>query len=256
MTQPQHSPDHTAAHLHTVESRVATAPGGEASPQRVPPYQPPPMPQWSPKAVRPPLPTGLADLVLSLSGVGLAAFMLMHMGLLVTVLFGAATMNTLAGFLERYYLLQVGAAGLIALIVIHIVISLRKLPTTLRQQRAVFAGMRSLRHFDTWTWAFQVVTAFAILILVAIHLWVILTSLPIEAEASGQRVFQTYLWFYALFIVFVEGHISIGLYRAAVKWGLLSRRLSHLILLLWTGVFLILGFTILASFYALGGTVA
>lgn len=218
-----------------------------------PTYKPPPMPRWSPRPASPSRQLGFSDLALSLSGVGLAVFMVMHMGLLASALLGAATMNALAEFLERYYLLQIGVVGLVPLLLIHSVVSLRKLPTSVRQQWEVVSGIRSLRHLDTWTWALQIGTALAILILTSIHLWVVLTTLPIEAEKSGLRVFQTYWWFYAPFIVVVEAHISIGLYRAAVKWGLLARWPAHLALLAWTAVFLLLGFAILVNFYLLGG---
>jgi len=54
-------------------------------------------------------------------------------------------------------------------------------------------------------------------------------------------------------VLLVETHISMGLYRVAVKWGLLRRFRAHLVVTAWTAVILGLGFTILAVFYGLGG---
>jgi fumarate reductase subunit C len=193
-----------------------------------------------------------SELVLSASGVGLALFLLMHLGLLTSVLFGASTMNQLAGFLEEYYLLHIGAVPLIAGLFVHVVLALRRVPSSLRQQRVLVGHLRSLRHFDTWTWGLQLITGLVMLALVSIHLWVILSTLPIGAEQSGFRVFGTYLWFYIPFLFLAEAHISMGVYRVFVKWGLLSRRASHTSLTVWTLIALGLGGAILVTFYRIG----
>jgi len=196
----------------------------------------------------------ILELATSISGVGLAFFMLMHLALLFSVLLGRQTMDDLAAFLERYYLLQAMAPLLLLLIGAHVFLAVRKAPATFRQQQVLWRHMRRLRHLDTWTWAFQVVSGAALLVLIAIHLWVILTDVPIEAAKSGARVYGIYLWFYIPFVILVEGHISIGLYRVAVKWGMLSRGWAHVALTPWTAVVLALGFAILATFYAVGGS--
>ena len=193
-----------------------------------------------------------SELVLSASGIGLALFLLMHLGLLTSVLFGASTMDQLAGFLEEYYLLHAGAVPLIAGLFVHIVLALRRLPSSLRQQRILVGHLRSLRHFDTWTWGVQLLTGLFMLALISIHLWVILSTLPIGAAKSGQRVFGTYLWFYIPFLLLAEAHLSMGVYRVAVKWGLLSRRASHTVLTVWTIIALGLGAAILLTFYRIG----
>jgi fumarate reductase subunit C len=113
--------------------------------------------------------------------------------------------------------------------------------------------MRSLRHLDTSTWALQIITGIAILVLASIHLWVILTDLPIEAEKSGIRVFARYFWLYAPFIVLIEAHLTFGVYRVAMKWGLLGRRFAHPIFTVWTVGVLALGFAILVELHRVGG---
>ena len=194
------------------------------------------------------------ELALSATGVGLAGFMVTHMGLLFTVLLGANALDTLAEFMERYYLLHAFVPVLAVMFVGHVYLAARKVPTAFPQQRALVRHMRSLRHLDTWTWAAQVLTGIALLALAAIHLWVVLADLPIEASKSGARVFGVYLWFYLAFIVVVEAHMSIGLYRLAVKWGLATRPWAHRILTAWTVAILSLGFAILVALYRIGGS--
>lgn len=207
---------------------------------------------YSPAHARPSRLATVMEVLTSLSGLGLAGFMVMHMVLLSSVLLGLKTMNTLANFLEANYLLQIGAVILILLGLTHIALTLRKAPITFRQQVALVRQISWLRHTDTWTWAFQVASGLALLVLGTIHLWVILPDLPIQAAKSGGRVFGAYLWFYIPFVLIVEGHASIGLYRIAVKWGLVSRHWTHVGLNVWTVIVLVVGFAILATFYMIG----
>jgi fumarate reductase subunit C len=205
---------------------------------------------WRPSQVtRPSMASSVIELATSLSGLALALFMISHMGLLFSVLVGKGAFDDLAGFLEGYYLLHAAAPFLILIIIAHIVLTARRAPTTFRQQGALLRSLGQMRHFDTYTWVAQVVSGVAVMALAAIHLWVVLASLPIEAELSGFRVSHHYLWLYIPFLLLIEGHISLGLYRLAVKWGIMERLRAHLILLGYTAVFLGLGFAILASFY-------
>jgi len=194
----------------------------------------------------------MLDVATSVTGAALAAFLLMHMGLLSSVLAGATTLDALAEFLERYYLLHVMAPPLILLLLAHVVLVTRKAPTTFRQQWTLVRQLRQMGHLDTWTWAFQVVSGAALMVFASIHLWVALTELPIEAARSAERV-SDFLWFDILFVFFVVGHAFIGLYRIAIKWGLLSRRGAYLALATLTAVVLAVEFAIVSSFYSLGG---
>jgi fumarate reductase subunit C len=193
------------------------------------------------------------ELATSASGLGLAIFMLMHLGLLSTVLVGAQTMDDLGGFLERTYLLHAMIGPLILLGLLHVFLALRKVPTTFRQQRILVSRARGMAHLDTWTWVFQVLSGVAILILASIHLWVILIDLPIEASKSGEHVSGMYLWLDIPFVLFVWGHICVGLYRIAVKWGLLARRWAYGLLGAYAVAALALSSAVMASFYRLGG---
>lgn len=182
----------------------------------------------------------------------LTGYMVLHFGDLSSILLGEEAMDAVASFMERYYLLQAVVPVIVVIFVAHIFLAVRKVPTTFNQQWALMRHMRSLWHMDTWTWAFQILSGVALLALVAIHLWVVLADLPIEASKSASRVFDVYLWLYVPLILLVVSHMSIGTYRVMVKWGLLSRRLAHLTLLLGTALFLGLGFAILVILYQVG----
>lgn len=207
---------------------------------------------WPPVRVGPSRVATNLELSLAISGIALVAFMALHMGLLLSSMVGAETMDTLASFLERYYLLHSGAPVLILLIFAHVILATRKLPNTSRQQLALVKHTRTLWHLDTWMWGVQILTGVAILVLVSIHLWIVLTDLPIQALKSGTRVYGIYLWFYVPFLILVEAHASAGLYRIAVKWGLIRRRWAHISFTLWTAIFLGLGFAILVTLYSIG----
>lgn len=196
---------------------------------------------------------GILELATSVSGVALAVFMVMHLSLLSTVLVGAQTMDALASFLERYYLVFMMTPPLLFLGLAHVFLTVRKAPNTFQQQRILLRQMRWLRHLDTWTWGFQLTSGVALLALASIHLWVILTDLPIEAAKSGAHVSGIYLWLDIPFVLLVQGHIAVGLYRVALKWGLLARRWAYGALALYTAIALGLSFTVMATFYSLGG---
>lgn len=192
------------------------------------------------------------ELSLAASGLALVGFMILHMGLLVSSMLGADVMDRLASFLERTYLLHSVAPLLVLLLAAHAVLALRKVPGGTKAQVALVQHMRTLRHFDTWMWALQLVTGAAIVLLASIHLWVVLTDLPIEAAKSGARIYGIYLWFYVPFILLVEAHASAGIYRIAVKWSAVGRIWAHAALTLWMCIFLALGIGVLAALYGIG----
>lgn len=192
------------------------------------------------------------DLVEMISGLLLVLFMWGHMLMLATILFGEGTMNALAEWLEALYLAQVGAVGMVFLILIHFVAAGRKLPVRLREQKMIWRLSRKLGHGDTWLWLVQVVTGLAILMFAMIHLWVILTTFPIEAAKSSTRVAQAYGYLYAPMILLVELHVGIGLYRILVKWTAFNRTAGAWIKWLMTAGFLIIGYWVLRTFWSIG----
>jgi fumarate reductase subunit C len=192
------------------------------------------------------------DLIEMGSGLLLVLFMWGHMLMLATILLGENTMNGLATFLEDLYLAQVGAVGVAFLILIHFVAAGRKLPSRILEMKLIWRLTKKMRHTDTWLWLIQVVTGLAVLLFVAIHLWIVLTTFPIEAAKSSTRVAQALGYLYLPMVLLVELHVGIGLYRVIVKWTGWNRH--KMAFLKWglTAAFLVIGYAILAAFWSFG----
>lgn len=167
---------------------------------------------------------GVLDWAQMLSGAGLIAFMWMHMTLVASVVISPDIMNAIAGFFEATGLAQVGGPLVFLLFLTHFALAARKIPFRLEGQKTIWEHAKLLHHTDTWLWVVQVVSAMIILIMGAIHMWVVLSDLPITALKSAARIQSgAWLFFYLLLLPLVELHVGIGLYRIAVKWGLAGR---------------------------------
>lgn len=163
------------------------------------------------------------DWVQVLSGLGLALFLAFHTVLTASVLLGASTLNAVAGGLEAVHLDTLAHWTVPVLFLVHFVAAARKVPFRVREQRALWAQARMLRHADTWAWVFQAVSGMAVLLLGVIHMWTTINAGAIEAAASAARV-QSGGWvvLYLLLAPLGQAHAVIGVYRAGVKWGLIA----------------------------------
>ncbi len=211
------------------------------------------------------------EIVSGASGLALALFMWGHMVLVGSILTGERGFDWLASGLETVYVAQPTVVGVALLFLIHAVLASRKIPAQLRERRrmkALAAGLRSrfasnetLRfrpHLESLLWIWQVRTGMAVLVLGSFHIALVALDVftpvfgertGIEASTSMARVGGGLWVVYAVLLVCVEFHASVGLYRLAVKWGLGSRlsrrvllRLERIVLV----VFLGLGFFTLA----------
>jgi len=164
------------------------------------------------------------DWLQMLTGAALVLFMWCHLILVSSILISPRAMNALAWFFETTYMAQVGGPLIFLAFLVHFVLAARKIPFRSQEQRIMWANAKRMRHRDTWMWIVQAGTAMGILILGSIHMWVVLTNLPISAEKSAARV-QTGFWFvfYLFLLPMVELHVGIGFYRILVKWGFLDR---------------------------------
>ena len=164
------------------------------------------------------------DFLQMLTGVGLILFMWSHLILVASVNLGSGVMNAIAKFLEDTYLAQT-VGPLIALVfLLHFVLAARKLPFRYKEQKSMWQHSLRLNHLDTWLWVVQALTAMLILIMGSIHMWTVLTNLPITAAKSAARI-QGGWWlvFYIILLPMVELHVGIGFYRIGVKWGWIKR---------------------------------
>ena len=195
------------------------------------------------------------DWLQMLTGAGLVLFMWSHMILVSSVLLGAGVMDSLAHFFEATYMAQLGGPLIGLVFLVHFVLAARKIPFRSAEQKAIWVHSRTMRHRDTWLWMVQAVSAMVILIMGSIHMWVVLTDLPIQAVKSAARI-QSGWWllFYLILLPMVELHVGIGFYRIMVKWGVAKRadrnRFKKLENYL-TGAFIIIGLLTLLRFLLL-----
>lgn len=205
----------------------------------------------------------LYELVSGASGLLLALFMWGHMILVGSILTGRRGFDWMATALEEYYIAQPTVFVVVILFLAHALFAARKIPTKLRERRQLLRLSRDLRdaphasagrnpacrpHLESMLWIWQLRTGLVILVLGSFHL--ILLALDvltpvfgsrtgIESETTLLRV-GAGLWLpYAILLLCVEFHASVGLYRLAVKWGagvFLSRRALRIIEqgLLWS----------------------
>jgi len=164
------------------------------------------------------------DFLQMLTGVGLILFMWSHMILVASVNLGSGVMNAIACFLEDTYLAQTGGPLIALVFLLHFVLAARKLPFRYKEQKAIWQHSLRLNHLDTWLWLVQAATAMIILLMGSIHMWTVLTNLPITAAKSAARI-QGGWWlvFYLILLPLVELHVGIGFYRIGVKWGWIKR---------------------------------
>ena len=190
-----------------------------------------------------------------LTGAALIIFMWSHMVLVASVNLGAEAMNTLARFFEETYMAQVGGPIIGCVFLLHFLLAARKIPFRMDQQTTIWKHSRLLRHTDTWLWVIQALTAMIILIMGSIHMWTVLTDLPITAAKSAGRI-QGGFWlvFYLVLLPMVELHVGIGFYRIGVKWGFIRRnrrkgfkKFENIL----TGIFVLIGLITIVRFLTL-----
>jgi fumarate reductase subunit C len=167
---------------------------------------------------------GMLDWAQMLSGACLIGFMWAHMILVASVNIGPEVMNAIAEFFEKTGMAQVGGPLIFLLFLAHFLLAARKIPFRLEGQKTIWEHAKLLHHTDTWLWIVQAVSAMIILVMGAIHMWVVLSDLPITALKSAARVRSgAWVFFYMLLLPLVELHVGIGFYRIAVKWGFAGR---------------------------------
>jgi len=191
------------------------------------------------------------------SGLVLALFMWGHVVLVGSILTGERGFDWMATMLEDYYIAQPTVLVIFTLFLVHAVFAARKIPSQLRERKRIAKLAKGLSqsgrekvltrtdhspfrpHLESMLWIWQVRSGMVILVLGSFHLILIgidiFTPLfgeiaGIESQSSLSRV-AAGLWLpYAILLLCVEFHASVGLYRLLVKWGtgfLPNRRILH-----------------------------
>ena len=209
------------------------------------------------------------DVIQSGTGLLLALFMWGHMFFVSSILISNDAMWTITKFFEGYFffgksypvIVSFVVAAVIAMLVAHAFLAVRKFPINYRQFSLFRSHMKMLHHEDTTLWFWQVITGFALFFFAAPHLYIMLTHPEmIGPFESGDRVWTGHYWpLYILLLLAVELHGGIGLYRLAVKWGWFEGKdpnasRKRLKVLKWalTVFFLVLGLATLGAYMKIG----
>lgn len=164
-----------------------------------------------------------------------------HMLLVGSILLGTRGFDWMATQLETLFIAQPTVLGILVLFLVHAVFASRKIPAQLRERQQLIQISKDLQrswtpHLDSILWIWQVRTGMVILVLGSFHILLLVMDVltPLYGQHAGIESATTLarvrggLWLpYAVLLVCVEFHASVGLYRLAIKWGagaLLSRR--------------------------------
>ena len=209
------------------------------------------------------------DLAQSISGLILALFMWGHMFFVSSILLGHDAMWSVTKLFEGYFFFGRAFPGIVsalvavvlALIVVHAFLAMRKFPANYQQYRTFIGHRRLLAHGDTTLWWVQAVTGFLLFFIAAAHLYQMLMHPgDIGPYESADRVWSGRWWpLYLLALFTVELHGGIGLYRLVVKWGWFegadpNASRARLKTLKWvlTVFFVVLGLATLAAYVKIG----
>lgn len=208
------------------------------------------------------------DLAQSVSGGVLALFMWGHMFFVSSILVSPDAMWMVTKAFEGYFIFGTPyplivsgvVAVVLALVVGHALLAMRKFPGNWRQLHLFRAHRRLLGHEDTTLWWVQAVTGFALFFLVSVHLYQMLMHPgAIGPYESAARVWHGWWPLYLVLLLAVELHGGIGLYRLAVKWGWMdhddpdrSRRRLRAAKWALTAFFLVLGLFTLGAYLRIG----
>jgi len=189
------------------------------------------------------------EIISGASGLALALFMWGHLVLVGSILLGTRGFDWMATMLERFYIAQPTVIAVVVLFLMHALFAARKIPAQLRERRELRDLAVALRksgrgwpevtgapkfapHVESMLWIWQVRTGMLILVLGSFHL--VLLGLDVFTPLFGERIgieaattlerVGGGLWpLYAVLLLCVEFHASVGLYRLAIKWGVGAR---------------------------------
>lgn len=200
-----------------------------------------------------------AEIISGLTGLLLAGFILGHLILEGTMLFGKDLYEVVAYYMEHPLpIAQISVFAIGIFFFIHFVYASRKIPAKLYERKRMMEIGLSIKksrgkwnqpkndiqlrpHRATSLWIWQVRTGMIVLACGSFHLflvaWNIFTDMGyaekagLTAQIASSRV-ESGLWIlYLVLGIAIVTHTSIGLYRLAVKWlsgKYFSRRLAML----------------------------
>ncbi|WP_419777113.1 fumarate reductase cytochrome b subunit [Malaciobacter marinus] len=169
------------------------------------------------------------DVWLTATGVVLALFMMGHMLFVSTILLGKDVMHAVTKAFELDFIFEGGIPAVVSFFVlaitivfiIHAILGLRKFPTSYKTYIKIKEHAKMMKHNDTSMWMFQWISGLIMMFAAMIHLFIMFTQPQnIGPFGSAYRVVEDHMWLlYIVLLICVEIHGSVGLYRAAMKWG-------------------------------------
>ena len=211
------------------------------------------------------------DFIQSSTGLILGLFIMGHLLFEASILISKEMMYKVTIMFEGYYffgerypgIISFLAAAIFAIFILHAGVALRKFPSKYHEYKTMRKHTATMKHEDSSLWMIQVITGFAMFFLGSIHLYTMISQPEnIGPYASSYRVVQQWMGpVYLLLLFSVVGHAFIGLYRLALKWGLLegknskeSRKIYKVLLKIFVLVYLVIGSFSLARYVQIGLT--
>ncbi len=174
------------------------------------------------------------DLTQSLTGLALAIFTWAHLTFDASIILGNDALYWVGGMLEGKFLtggthgypIIIALIGIVifALFIAHAFVAIRKFPASWKQHRTVCNQMKIFNHQDTNLWYIQFITGFILFFVLSVHVFIITTHPgQVGPFLSSDRFVSDHMWpLYLILVVAVVLHANIGMYRLAVKWGVLD----------------------------------
>ena len=213
------------------------------------------------------------DLIQSITGVVLGLFIMAHIVAVSAILLGPNTAYWVDKALEGNFMDPAGhgfpglvslvAFVILAILVVHAALSLRKFPGSWQQFRIMQDQIETLEHDETRLWLMQVITGFVLLFIGSAHvLSMMFNPTQIDPFLAAERYLGQQMWvFYLILLWAVVVHAFIGLYRAMLKWGVLSgevrkaRRRLRVVRRILTVLYLGVGTASIVAYVQLGFSV-
>ncbi|MFA6191404.1 MAG: fumarate reductase cytochrome b subunit [Sulfurimonas sp.] len=211
------------------------------------------------------------DFLQSATGLILALFIVGHILFEASILVSNEMMYRVTLMFEGYYffgetypgIVSFLAAAIFTIFILHAALALRKFPSSYKQYRTLREHTQRMKHEDSSLWMIQVITGFMMFFIGSVHLYIMMSQPSnIGPFASSHRVVSEFMGpLYFMLLLSVVSHAFIGLYRLALKWGLMegkhteiSRARFKLIMKAMIAVYIIVGLSSLGKYTYIGLT--
>ncbi len=159
------------------------------------------------------------DFFLSLTGFCLVLFIILHLLMDASILISHDLFNSIAVFLDKYYLADAGVPLVVTGLIVHVICSLFKQMGNFIQKSLL--PLKRKLHFETLLYYVQIFTGLCMLFLASFHvIEMIFSNVSMINSVTSSVRFSTFhrrVYYSALMSTTVL-HTSIGIYRLYAKW--------------------------------------